>query len=207
MTADVDTTRWLLPSEAYWSPSWYETEQERVFARNWNMVGTTDDLAGGRALVASVAGHTVVVSGTAPALVARQRSGPACVDTWAGYVFVHLDPRSRSPAVRMAGRLPRPHWWLPARPARRGRPSPLRAGRQLEAVRREPHRRLPPVVPAPGRASGSTTIPGHRGRCAGRTGSSTSRREPMSTPTTNGSGGAWRRSITSVRTDGAQVPI
>jgi choline monooxygenase len=71
-----------LPAEAYWSRSWFEAEQERVFARSWNLVGTVDDLADGP-LSATVAGSTIHVD--------------KAVDTWAGYVFVHLDPDSAPP--------------------------------------------------------------------------------------------------------------
>ncbi|HEY2428719.1 MAG TPA: RHO alpha subunit C-terminal catalytic domain-containing protein [Acidimicrobiales bacterium] len=106
MTAVLEVPTALLPAEAYWSPSWFAAEQERLFARTWNLVGTEDDLAGGRALVATVAGSTVVVEGTGGHLVARQRSAPAAVDTWAGYVFVHLDPSGAPPLAQWLGDFP-----------------------------------------------------------------------------------------------------
>jgi choline monooxygenase len=106
VTATVAAARWLLPAEAYWSPSWYEAEQERIFARCWNLVGTEDDLVGGRALVADVAGRTVMVESAGPKLVARQKSGRASVEVWAGYVFVHLDPASATPLEQWLGDFP-----------------------------------------------------------------------------------------------------
>jgi Rieske 2Fe-2S family protein len=51
----------LLPAEAYWSPGWYEREQALLFGRQWNMVGTIEDVRDGRSLVAQVAGRTVTV--------------------------------------------------------------------------------------------------------------------------------------------------
>jgi choline monooxygenase len=99
VTALDAPARWLLPAEAYWSPSWYQAEQERLFARCWNLVGTVDDLAGGRALVADVAGRTVVVETT---LQAHRAS----VEVWAGYVFVHLDPEPTIPLAQWLGDFP-----------------------------------------------------------------------------------------------------
>jgi phenylpropionate dioxygenase-like ring-hydroxylating dioxygenase large terminal subunit len=113
VTAIAPPARWLLPAEAYWSPTWYEAEQERIFSRCWNLVGTEDDLACGRTLVADVAGRTVVVE---PTLEARQQSGPAAVEVWAGYVFVHLDT---PPATSLAQ-------WLGEFPARIGNFHPER---------------------------------------------------------------------------------
>lgn len=78
-----------LPAEAYWSPSWYAAEQERLFAPCWNLVGTVEDLADG-GLMATVAGSAVHVDSTAHA-------ANAAVDTWAGHVFVHLDSTSAPP--------------------------------------------------------------------------------------------------------------
>jgi phenylpropionate dioxygenase-like ring-hydroxylating dioxygenase large terminal subunit len=70
-------------------------------------VGTLDDIAGGRALMATVAGSTVIVGERAGGgLVARQRSAPAAVDTWAGYVFVHLDADSAPPLSEWLGDFP-----------------------------------------------------------------------------------------------------
>ncbi|HEY2301279.1 MAG TPA: SRPBCC family protein, partial [Acidimicrobiales bacterium] len=106
MTSAAGAARWLLPPEAYWSPAWYAAEQERIFARCWNLVGSEDDLVGGRALIAQVAGRTVVVDAVGPALVARQRTGPVGVDTWAGYVFVRLDPPSAPPLSQWLGDFP-----------------------------------------------------------------------------------------------------
>jgi Rieske 2Fe-2S family protein len=106
VTATLAPARWLLPTEAYWSPSWYAAEQERVFGRCWNLVGTVDDLAEGRSLTATVAGCAVVVEDTAGMLMARQRSAPVAVDTWAGYLFVHLDPLSAPPLREWLGDFP-----------------------------------------------------------------------------------------------------
>jgi Rieske 2Fe-2S family protein len=88
-----EMAKWLLPAEAYWSPSWYRREQERLFARVWNFVGTLDDLTGGTTLVATVAG--------CPFSIFLDRNGtPASldgsVDSWAGLLFAHLDPAAGS---------------------------------------------------------------------------------------------------------------
>jgi choline monooxygenase len=103
VTATAAPARWLLPPEAYWSPAWYQAEQERIFARCWNLVGTEDDLAGGRTLVANVAGHTVVVGAN---LEARHRSGPVAAEVWAGYVFVHLDAEPATSLSEWLGDFP-----------------------------------------------------------------------------------------------------
>jgi len=49
----------LLPADAYWSRSWFAAEQEQLFRRCWNLVGTVDDLEESGALVADVAGTAV----------------------------------------------------------------------------------------------------------------------------------------------------
>ena len=85
----MDSARWLLPAEAYWSKDWYELEQERLFGRVWTMVGTVEDAAAG--LIAEVAGRTVAVSRATDGALSVSRGA---VDVWAGYVFVTLDPAS-----------------------------------------------------------------------------------------------------------------
>jgi Rieske 2Fe-2S family protein len=106
MTAVAETAQPLLPPEAYWSPWWYATEQERLFARCWNLVGTLEDMAGGRALVATVGGATVVIEGSGADLAATQAGRPAALGTWAGYVFVHLDPASAPSLPAWLGEFP-----------------------------------------------------------------------------------------------------
>jgi Rieske 2Fe-2S family protein len=106
MTIVSSSTTGRLPADAYWSPSWFAAEQDRLFARCWNLVGTDDDLARGGALVADVAGSTVLVERRGGVLVASQRAAPAAVDTWAGYVFVHLDPASAPPLSEWLGDFP-----------------------------------------------------------------------------------------------------
>jgi Rieske 2Fe-2S family protein len=96
VTDTVATTRWLLPAEAYWSPAWYAAEQERLFARSWNLVGTVEDLDDAQGLMATVAGSTVFIDSRG-FIDSRRQSSKAAVDTWAGYVFVHLDPASAPP--------------------------------------------------------------------------------------------------------------
>ncbi|MFI5040845.1 MAG: aromatic ring-hydroxylating dioxygenase subunit alpha [Acidimicrobiales bacterium] len=99
MNAATMAAEWLLPAEAYWSPAWFAIEQERLFGRCWNLVGTTDDLVAGRALTGIVAGRPVSVGVENGDLVARSRAEAVAVDTWAGYVFVHLDPSSAPPLL------------------------------------------------------------------------------------------------------------
>jgi Rieske 2Fe-2S family protein len=85
----AEMAQWLLPAEAYWSASWYCREQERLFARVWNFVGTLDDLAGGATLVASVAGRPFSISLDRNA---TPTSPDGSVASWAGLLFAHLDP-------------------------------------------------------------------------------------------------------------------
>jgi len=87
----MTATRALLHPDAYWTESWFEQEQERLFARTWNMVGTVEDLP----LRASVAGRILTV---ADVTTADEDGRPVSVGVWAGYVFVHLDPVA--PALR-----------------------------------------------------------------------------------------------------------
>jgi Rieske 2Fe-2S family protein len=93
----------LLPAEAYWSPAWYEREQALLFGRQWNMVGTIEDVRDGQSLVAQVAGRTVTVRQDQDLqLVAwqvadpagRQAPQPIKVATWGVYVFVHPQPET-----------------------------------------------------------------------------------------------------------------
>jgi phenylpropionate dioxygenase-like ring-hydroxylating dioxygenase large terminal subunit len=114
----TDVARELLPPEAYWSRRWFALEQERLFARCWNMVGTVEDIADGGVLGAVVAGRNVAVSRDATGdLVAFEPGAPRggkteriAVDCWGCYVFVHLAP---SDAPSLAG-------WLGAFPERIG---------------------------------------------------------------------------------------
>ena len=84
--------RWLMPAAAYWSDEWYRREQERLFARVWNLVGTVEDADAG--LVADVAGHTVTVGRDDDGRVAASEGA---ADVWAAYVFVTLAPDSTPP--------------------------------------------------------------------------------------------------------------
>jgi phenylpropionate dioxygenase-like ring-hydroxylating dioxygenase large terminal subunit len=57
-----------LPPEAYYDPEWYRREQRRLFARTWNLVGHTSDVAEpGDYLTADV--------GTEPVVVVRDADG------------------------------------------------------------------------------------------------------------------------------------
>lgn len=87
---------WLLPAEAYFSDEWFAREQHSIFAHNWIMVGTVDDLRSGdnlapASVVADVAGRTIeIVAGEREPLVVTPVG--ARVEVWAGYLFVQLDP-------------------------------------------------------------------------------------------------------------------
>jgi Rieske 2Fe-2S family protein len=105
----------LLPAEAYWSEDWFAIEQEQLFGRHWYLVGTLDDLAGCRALGASVAGHLVSVWKEDDGALAGRRvadpltgsaGGAVAVDQWAGFLFVHLDPVSAPSLATWLGHFP-----------------------------------------------------------------------------------------------------
>jgi phenylpropionate dioxygenase-like ring-hydroxylating dioxygenase large terminal subunit len=83
-----DTAEWLLPAEAYWSAAWYAREQERLFARCWDFVGTLEDLAGG-AVVTTAVGASTTVWLDADGV---PRCSRGSIDHWCGLVFAHADP-------------------------------------------------------------------------------------------------------------------
>ena len=58
----------LLPPEAYRDVAWFQTEQRRLFARTWALVGSTDDLAAAGSYVTATAGGV-------PLLVVRGEDG------------------------------------------------------------------------------------------------------------------------------------
>lgn len=58
----------LLPAEAYWSPRWYEREQQRLFGATWHLVCRTDELA-------RVGDAVTVEAGTERLLVLRDGDG------------------------------------------------------------------------------------------------------------------------------------
>jgi phenylpropionate dioxygenase-like ring-hydroxylating dioxygenase large terminal subunit len=97
-----ETANWLLPAEAYWSPSWYASEQERLFGRCWNFVGMLDDLASGTTLIAAVAGRSVAID-LGPD--GNLRTSAGAVDHWCGLVFAHLDPAA-APLAEWLARVP-----------------------------------------------------------------------------------------------------
>jgi Rieske 2Fe-2S family protein len=108
-------TRWLLPAEAYWSEEWFATEQAELFSRRWYLVGTRDDLAGGRILASSVVGQQVTVSAAPdgslsawrlPDPLAGQSGAAAAVDEWAGLLFVHLHPEEAPSLASWLGDFP-----------------------------------------------------------------------------------------------------
>jgi phenylpropionate dioxygenase-like ring-hydroxylating dioxygenase large terminal subunit len=103
------TAQWLLPAAAYTSRSWYAVEQDRLFGKVWNMVGTLDDLDGPPAgLVAEVAGASVRVERSSDgSLRASQQDRPVATGVWAGYVFVHLDPDHAPTLEAWLGEFPR----------------------------------------------------------------------------------------------------
>ena len=68
----------------------------------------------------------------------------ASVGEWGGMVFVNGAPDADFTAC--LARLSRPHRQLPARTTARGRARAVRRPLQLEALRREPRRRVPPLV-------------------------------------------------------------
>ena len=130
---------------------------------------------------------------------------PASVGTWGGLRVRAPRPRRRV-GRRVAGRAAGQHRPLPARAARGGRPPRVRRPLQLEALRREPRRRVPPLVPARPHARRLRPRPvrvaaarpelgelraGARGRrpaagptpCAGRSSTSTSATASASGPT------------------------
>jgi phenylpropionate dioxygenase-like ring-hydroxylating dioxygenase large terminal subunit len=85
----TNKAEWLLPAAAYWSPSWYAREQELLFGRVWNFVGTLDDLSGGATLVVAIGGQPLAISlDETDALEISAGS----VDCWCGLMFAHLDP-------------------------------------------------------------------------------------------------------------------
>jgi phenylpropionate dioxygenase-like ring-hydroxylating dioxygenase large terminal subunit len=111
----VNQARWLLPAGAYWSPEWFAREQERLFGRCWNLVGSVEDLAGGRTLVARVGSQQVAVDdGPGPGRRARRIAdpvlghpgGPAAVEEWSGLLFAHLDPEPDQTLATWLGALP-----------------------------------------------------------------------------------------------------
>jgi len=111
----VNQARWLLPAQAYWSPEWFAREQDRLFGRCWNLVGSREDLAGGRALAARVGARQVVVDeGPGPVLRARcladpllgLSGGPAAAGEWSGLLFAHLDPDPDPPLAAWLGTFP-----------------------------------------------------------------------------------------------------
>jgi Rieske 2Fe-2S family protein len=103
----VSTARSLLPPDAYWSTEWFDRERDQLFGRCWNLVGTLDDLPGGRRIVADVAGWTVWVERAADGrLVARRLTGDAAADVWAGYVFVTIDPAGSPTLAAWLGEFP-----------------------------------------------------------------------------------------------------
>jgi Rieske 2Fe-2S family protein len=111
----ANNARWLLPAEAYWSPEWFEAEQAWLFGRSWYLVGTREDVAGGRGLGAMVAGRAVTVRQAPDGKLAAWRigdplagvaGGPAAVEEWAGLLFVHLDPDSAPTLETWLGDVP-----------------------------------------------------------------------------------------------------
>jgi len=106
MTTLAPSAQWLLPSEAYWSPEWFAAEQQRVFARCWNLVGTLDDLCDATTICGVIAGRSVAVRIEDGVLIARSGREPVMVDVWAGYVFVHLDPSVATPLAQWLGEFP-----------------------------------------------------------------------------------------------------
>jgi len=100
--------RSALPAEAYWSPDWFATEQELVFRRCWNLVGTLDDLEGSGAMVATVGGVPVAVERAAKGHLSAQVEGRAVgVGVWGGHVFVRADGSGGPPLADWLGEFPR----------------------------------------------------------------------------------------------------
>jgi Rieske 2Fe-2S family protein len=54
-------TRHLLPASAYWSPEWFEREQDLLFSHTWHLVGSEEDLPEPGSYVTYRAGHDPLV--------------------------------------------------------------------------------------------------------------------------------------------------
>jgi phenylpropionate dioxygenase-like ring-hydroxylating dioxygenase large terminal subunit len=106
VTATQEIARWLLPAEAYRSSAWYITEQQRLFGRCWNFVGTLDDFAGDTTLVATVAGVASAIQLEAGVLTGWHATGPVAVEHWCGLVFAHLEPATAPPLADWLGEFP-----------------------------------------------------------------------------------------------------
>jgi len=92
---DARPLTYLLPAEAYHSQEWYDREQRDLFGRTWNLVAYTSDAPQpGDTVRGAVAGRSVLVSRGADGALSGQLEDGArvAVGTWAGLVFVHLDP-------------------------------------------------------------------------------------------------------------------
>jgi choline monooxygenase len=106
VTATHEIARWLLPAEAYWSPSWYLKEQERLFGRCWYFIGILDDLEDDTTLVTTVADVPVCVRLDAGVLTGWHATGPVAVAQWCGLVFAHLEPESAPPLTEWLAEFP-----------------------------------------------------------------------------------------------------
>lgn len=104
---------YLLPAEAYYSQEWYDREQKDLFGRTWNLVAYTCDVpAPGDTVPVTVAGRAVVLTRAADGSVqgATDTGAPVAVGTWAGLVFVHLDPAQADGFRAWLGDYPTPEF-------------------------------------------------------------------------------------------------
>jgi len=104
---DCAETSWTLPARWYFDPAVYALEQTRIFARHWCYQCHHLDIdRPGDRYPGEVAGQPVTIT--------RQQNGslgarldfdsrPLAVETYAGFVFVNLDPRAR-PLHQQCGR-------------------------------------------------------------------------------------------------------